>query len=301
MIRIIRSASYQIQRFSRFATGEAVVLHTLLILLFLSIWKPSRAQEPVQNGLPPILQNVDFRPELDSRVPLQLTFQDETGRSRKLDDFFQGKPVILALVYYDCPMLCDRILESIARSLRVVSLVPGTDYQVVAASFNPNDTPAMAAQKKRSLLQYYPRPHASAGWHFLTGREDAIGSLTKSVKFSYSYDPKTKMYAHASGILVLTPQGRISRYLSGIDYPARDLQFALIDAANGKIGTVVDHLLLFCFQYNPTTGKYGAAVLRLVRWGGALSIIGLTTLILMFQRRDKRMRRVESSAHVGEL
>jgi protein SCO1 len=268
--------------------------------LLLAFAIPVIGQTSALEGLPPVLRQVDFQPQLHAAVPLDAVFRDETGREIRLGDYFSGKPVVLALVYYTCPMLCDEVLEGVASNLRIVSLSPGKDYQVVAVSFNPDESAKVALDKKEELLKQFPKAGAAAGWHFLTGEQSSIAALTGSVNFRYAYDPETKTYAHASGILILTPQGKISRYFYGIDYPARDLQFALIDASAGKIGAAADHLLLFCYQYDPKTGKYGVAVVRLLRWGGILFIAGLLALVLLFLRHDKHRHTRHASARSQE-
>jgi protein SCO1/2 len=262
--------------------------------MILLLTLPLLAQESTENGLPPALGNVDFSPRLQAQVPLSDPFLDESGKPVNLGDFLGDKPVVLALVYYTCPMLCDQVLDGIARSLRVVSLVPGEDYAVVAVSINPRETPQQAREKKYAVLNRYPKESAPSAWHLLTGTHASIARLAESVNFRYAQDPGSGMFAHAGGIVVLTPQGKVSRYFYGVQYAARDLQFALMDAADGKIGSTVDRLLLFCYEYDPATGKYGAAVLRLVRLGGLLSVAALAGLILLFRRRDRTESRKTS-------
>ena len=263
---------------------------TCLLLLALVSARPIASQTPPASTLPPLLRQVSFDPQLNAAVPLDLTFHDEAGRAVRLQDYFVGGPVILALVYYGCPMLCNQVLQDLSSSLRVLSFDPGKQFGVVAVSFDPQETPAMAAAKKQDTLERYRRPGTAAGWHFLTGEEPSITALTRAVGFRYAYDPKTKLYAHASGILVLTPQGRISRYFYGIEYAPRDLRLGLVEASANKIGSPVDRILLFCYRYDPATGKYGALVMRLVRLGGILAVLGLAASILMFRRREQHTR-----------
>jgi protein SCO1/2 len=233
-----------------------------------------------------LLRQVSFNPQLDAAVPLDLVFRDEAGRPARLGDYFAGRPVVLALVYYSCPMLCNQVLEGLHRSLRVLSFDAGKQFHVVAVSFNPRETPSQAAAKKREALERYHRPGAEAGWHFLTGEEPSIAALTRAVGFRYAYDPQSNLYAHLSGILVLTPQGRISRYFYGIDYAPRDLRLGLVEASANKIGSPVDRLLLFCYHYDPAAGKYGALVMRLVRLGGILAVLSLLAFVLALRRRE---------------
>lgn len=270
----------------RQAHASAACLEVLLLLLGLILVAPAIAQTPSASGLPPLLREVSFDPQLDAAVPLDLTFRDEAGRVVRLGDYFTGKPVILTLVYYGCPMLCNQVLQGLASGLRALSFDAGRQFSVVAVSFNPEETPSMAVAKKQDTLQRYHRAGTEAGWHFLTGEESSLATLTRAVGFRYAYDPKTKLYAHASGILVLTPLGRISRYFYGIEYAPRDLRLGLVEASANKIGSPVDRILLFCYQYDPTTGKYGALVMRIVRLGGVLVVLGLAVSVFLFRRRE---------------
>jgi cytochrome c oxidase subunit II len=241
-----------------------------------------------QAGRPVRPSDIRFEQRLDSQVPLDLNFRDETGRTVRLGDYFNGKPVILALVYYDCPMLCNQVLNGLARSLKTLSFDAGKEFEVLVVSFNPRETPELAGAKKESYLRDYGRPGGSAGWHFMTGDPKPIGELTKSVGFRYVYDPALNQYAHASGIMVLTPQGRLSRYFYGVEYAPRDLRLGLIEASSGRIGTPVDELLLLCYQYDPATGKYSAAVLNALRVGGALTCLFIVVLLTLLGRKAKR-------------
>jgi protein SCO1 len=246
-----------------------------------SVGKPS-------SGLPAQLQNVGFEPQLNAQLPLDTNFHDESGRDVKLRDYFDGKPVLLALVYYGCPMLCNQVEQGVVGTLKMLSFNAGRDYEVVFVSFDPRETPDMAAQKKTAALSRYGRPEAASGWHFLTGKEDSIRALTSAANFRYSFDEKHNLFAHASGIMLITPDGRISRYFYGVEYPSRDVRLGLVDASAGKIGTPIDHLLLYCFQYNPETARYSATVLKVVRLGGILTIFSIVAGILLFRRRDVR-------------
>jgi len=251
------------------------------------VGKPSRV-------LPPMLQNVGFEPPLNGPIPLDLNFRDESGRDVRLRDFFGHKPVLLALVYYGCPMLCDQVEQGVVGSLKMLSFNAGGDYEVVFVSFDSRETPGMAARKKESALSRYGRPETGSGWHFLTGAPESIDALTKAANFRYSYDAKLGLFAHASGIMLITPDGRISRYFYGVEYPARDVRLGLIDASAGKIGTPIDHLLLYCFQYNPETARYSATIFRIVRLGGIFTILTIVAGILIFRRRDIRAVRPKS-------
>jgi protein SCO1 len=243
-------------------------------------------------ALPGALQGVGIDQRLDQQIPLSLTFHDEFGRDVQLSSFFHGKPVILALVYYRCPMLCTQILNGLESSLKVVSFTPGKDFEVLAVSFDPKDTPQLAASKKQLYLRRYGRQGTANGWHFLTGDETNIHALTEAVGYHVKYDPTTDQWAHASGIMIATPEGRLSRYFYGVEYSPRDMRLGLVEASASKIGTPVDQILLFCYHYDPTTGKYGALAVGSVRVAGAAFVlIGGGFLAFMFLR-ESRARRV---------
>ena len=265
------------------------ILNSGFWILFLAI--TARAQSPARyarppDTRPPLLRDVSIDQRLGEQVPLDLVFRDEGGQRVALRDYFRGKPVILSLVYYACPMLCSQVLSGLASSLDILSFDAGKEFVVVTVSFDPRNTPAQAAEKKEIALRRYRRPGAAGGWHFLTGDKNAIDALTQSVGFRYAYDAEKDQFAHASGIVLVTPKGRLARYFYGIEYAPRDVRLGLIEAADNKIGSAVDKLLLYCYRYDPATGKYGAAVMNMVRLGGALTIIGLAALIIMLKRRD---------------
>ena len=239
------------------------------------------------SSLPRPLQNVGFEPQINAQLPLDLSFQDETGKAVQLRQFFGSKPVVLAFVYYNCPMLCDQVQQGVVGSLRMLSFNPGRDYQVVFVSFDPHDTPATGAEKKQVAMTHFRRPETADGWHFLTGSPDSIAALTKAANFRYDYDPQSKLFAHASGVLLLTPDGRISRYFYGVEYPGRDMRLGLVDASQGKIGSPIDHVLLYCYRYDPSSARYSASILKVMRLGGVLTILTITLGILIFRRRDK--------------
>jgi protein SCO1/2 len=237
-------------------------------------------------GLPTALRNVGFEPPLNGQIPLSLAFRDEYGHDVHLGDYFGHKPVLLALVYYGCPMLCNQVEQGVVGSVKMLSFNAGHEYDVVFVSFDPRETPDMAAQKKVSALSHYGRPDTGEGWHFLTGAKPSIDSLTEAANFRYSFNEKSGIFAHASGIMLLTPDGRISRYFYGVEYPSRDVRLGLVDASAGKIGNPIDHLLLYCFQYDPSTARYSATILRIIRLGGVLTIFTIVAGILIFRRRD---------------
>jgi protein SCO1 len=249
---------------------------------------------PAANLRPPLLQNVGFEPPLNGQVPLDLAFRDETGRDTQLREYFTRKPVLLALVYYGCPMLCNQLEQGVVGALRMLSFNPGRDYDLVFVSFDPRESPDMAAQKKQSAISQFRRPETASGWHFLTGSKESIDALAKSVNFRYTFDQKNNLFAHASGIMLLTPDGRISRYFYGVEYPSRDLRLGLVDASAGKIGTPIDHVLLFCFQYDPSSARYSASILKIMRLVAVFTVLGLVSAILIFRRRDIAAARTKS-------
>jgi protein SCO1/2 len=236
----------------------------------------------------PLLKNVGIDQKLDSQVPMDLTFVDENGRDVKLGSLFDGKPVVLALVYYQCPMLCTEVLNGIAGSLATMKFNAGKEFNVIVVSFDPSDTPAQAIEKKQGFLTRYRRADDERGIHFLTGRHDEIAALTGAVGFKYVWDPEISQFAHPAAITVLTPQGRISRYLYGIEFSPRDLELALVEASAGKIGTAVDQALLFCYHYDPETGRYGVAIMNLIRAGGLLTLAAMGLFIGWNVRRERR-------------
>ena len=273
---------------SRSLLSARILRILALIVLSIAPQTTALAHEPESSQVPPFLKGVDFKPILNSQIPLDLEFHDEQGNLAPLGEYVAGKPVLLALVYYNCSMLCSDMLEELASSIRGTSLRPGDDFAVVAVSFDPAETPALAASKKRELLERFPDRRSSAGWHFLTGDSSAVAALAQAVGFHFAYDPTTKQFIHAGGILVLTPEGKISRFFPEVAFASRDLQLGLVEASENKIGTLSDHLLLFCYQFDPALGKYTAAVMRLVRWGGTLTLFSLAALLFGLRRFRRR-------------
>ena len=265
-----------------------------LAFLALIVSLPVCAQDlggsvPVQNiGIrPSLLKGVGIDQKLNASIPLNLTFKDETGQTVELAQYFGSQPVILVLVYYNCPMLCTRILDGLDESLRNVPLDLGKDYNVVTVSIDPTDTPALAASKHQLYTGIYDRPGGAQGWHFLTGQESQIKALAAAVGFRYNYDPVSKQFAHASGIMILTPQGKLSRYFYGITFRPLDVRLGLVDASQDKIGSpVMNAILLFCCQYDPTTGKYGVIISHVIQLAGGLTLLILGGLIFILARRE---------------
>jgi protein SCO1/2 len=249
---------------------------------------------------PADLQKIAFDQRLNAQLPLDLPFTDDTGRAVTLGDYFHHrKPVVLTLVFYDCPMLCTLVLNALAGTMKGMSLNPGSDYELVTVSFNPRETPQLAAATKKSYIQRYGHPEAASAWHFLTGQEPAIEQLTAAVGFHYVYDPSTGIYAHATGIMVATADGRLAKYLYGIEYSPRDLRLALVDASAGRIGNPVDRVLLYCYHYDPKTGKYGLVVLNVIRLGGLVTMVALGSFVLVMARRERKRTRREQASREG--
>jgi len=243
---------------------------------------------PPASAMPAPLQQVRFDQKLDQPLPLDASFKDEQGATVRLGDYFGRRPVVLAFVYYECPMLCNQILNGLVSGVSVLDETVGTDFDVVAISFDARETPVQAAAKKASYLDRYQRPGTERGWHFLTGDETAIKRVTDAAGFQFAWDAATQQFAHASGIVVSTPEGRLSRYLFGIEYPPRDLKFALMESSAGKIGSVVDQVLLYCYHYEPTTGSYSLVAMNTVRLGGAATMVALLGFVAISLRRDGR-------------
>ena len=238
------------------------------------------------NAVPTVLGKVAFEQRLNQQLPLDLPFKNEAGDSVRLGDYFGRKPVVLAFVYYECPMLCTQVLNGLESALGVIHESVGMEFDVVTVSFDPRETPVLAAGKKRVYLDRYQRRSAEQGWHFLTGEAASIAALTKAAGFSYVYDEDTKQFAHASGIVVATPAGKLSRYFFGIDYSPRDLEFALIESSSEKIGSLAERLLLYCYHYDPATGNYGFMAMRAVRIGGAATLVALFGFMFVSIRRE---------------
>jgi protein SCO1 len=243
----------------------------------------------VQNpgGKPEVLKNVGLDQKLNAQVPLDLTFKDEHGATVSLGQLLQGKPAILTMVYYKCPMLCTEVLNATLNSLKEVPLEIGKDFSVITVSFDPSEKPVLAEAKQIMYTGLYGRRGAVHGWHFLTGDEDQIQKLAAAVGFRFVYDKESSQFAHASGIMVMTPEGRLSRYFYGLAYPPRDVRLALVEAGEGKIGSTVDAIMLFCFHYDPVTGKYAVTILNVVRAAGAFSALAIALGIFIFLRREK--------------
>lgn len=243
------------------------------------------------SGLPEALKKVGIEQKLGAQLPLETEFKDESGQVVKLSSFFNtGRPVIVAFVYYECPMLCNQVLNGLTGSLKGISFDAGKEFDVVAISFDARefDKPDLAKNKKASYLERYGRPGTEKGWHFLTGTQESIDIATSAAGFSYKWDEKSNQFAHAAAIMVATPDGKLSKYFYGIDYSPKDVKFGIMESGQNRVGNAAEQLLLYCYHYDPATGKYGLAILRVMRLGGVLTLIGLGTMGFVFWRRNKK-------------
>jgi protein SCO1 len=273
-----------------------VTSFTLALTLGLAGTIAAQSNDPTVNPsagipssqMPSVLKKVSFEQRLNERLPLDLPFKDEDGRDVRLGEYFGERPVILAFVYYECPMLCTQVLNGLTTTLTVLEESVGRDFDVVAVSFDPRETPVLASGKKKTYLDRYKRPASTPGWHFLTGTDASIQALTGAAGFHYTWDEKTQQFAHPSGIVIATPDGRLSRYFFGIEYASRDVKFALIESSAGKIGNAIDQLLLYCYHYDPASGSYGFVAMSAVRIGGAVTLIALLGFVIVSIAREPR-------------
>ena len=271
----------RVRRTPRLLRTVLVTAQLAVLLPAFAVWAAGQDNSAVT---PPQLRGVGIDQRLNEQVPLDLNFRDETGQPVTLGSYFGKRPVILSLVYYTCPMLCTMAENGLLNALRDVKFNIGEQYEVVTVSFDPSDKPELAMAKKGIYAGLYGRPGARHGWHFLVGDEPSIRALTQAMGFHYNYDPKTRQFAHATGIMVLTPQGKVSRYFYGIQYVARDVRLALVEASDEKIGSPVDAVLLYCCQYDPVTGKYGIIVSRVMKIAGLVTLLSLGTMIFALSR-----------------
>jgi protein SCO1/2 len=283
------------------AIRSRLVAALAVCVLILPAWGQGMTQgimSPPANVRPPGLKNVGIEQHLNEQIPPALTFRDETGKSVQLADYFGKKPMILNLVYYQCPMLCGEVLSGLESALRVLKFDVGKEFDVLTVSFDPKETPEMASAKKAEYLKRYGRPGATAGWHFLTGSQSSIDALTKAAGFQYQYDPKSGQFAHATAIMVLTPEGKIAQYYYGVEFAPKDLRLGLVQASENKIGTVVDQVLLYCYHYDPDTGKYGAIISRVLQLSAGATILILGAfLVVMFRMGPTTVARQRTMAN----
>jgi protein SCO1/2 len=267
---------------------------SFIALMLMALSGPVRAQglapddagDPAKTK-PGLLSQVGIDQHLNQQIPLHLVFNDESGREVQLGEFFGKRPVILAMVYYECPMLCTQVLNGLVSALGVINFDVGREFDVVAVSINPKEMPALAAQKKQVYVDRYKRPQSTAGWHFLTGKEENIKQLAAAVGFRYAFDPAIQQYAHGAGVELLTSKGVISKYFYGIEFSARDIRFGVIEASDQRIGTPIDDVLLLCYHYDPSTGKYGAIALDAIRIGAVATMLGLGTFLFVSLRKER--------------
>jgi protein SCO1/2 len=277
---------------------------TAATVLALSVlWPaPARAQGLAPEAVDPaaakpgLLAQIGLDQRIGESIPLDLAFTDETGQPVTLRQYFGKRPVILALVYYECPMLCTQVLNGLVTALGVLNFDVGREFDVVAVSFNPKEGPGLASQKKAAYVERYGRPQSAAGWHFLTGTQPSIDALTKAVGFRYAYDEKIGQYAHGAGIELLTPQGVLAKYFYGIEFSARDIRLGIIEASSERIGTPIDEVLLLCYHYDPATGAYGASVLRMVRAGAIATVVAFAVFLTVSLRRERAAGRAAAAS-----
>jgi len=254
-------------------------------------YDPNRPE--TSNGLPNVLKTVGIEQKLGEQLPLDAVFKNEDGKEVKIGEYFgKGRPVILALVYYECPMLCNEVLNGLTGSLKGISFDAGKEFDVLAISFDAreNEKPELTKNKKIGYLERYARPNTENGWHFLTGKQEEIDKVTKAVGFNYEYDKQTDQFAHAGGIMIITPEGKISRYFYGIDYSPKDVKFGIMESAQNKVGNPAEQLLLYCFHYDPSTGRYGLAVMNVIRIAGVLTLLGMGGMFFVFWRYNKKKK-----------
>jgi protein SCO1/2 len=271
------------------AIAQLLLVGALLCSAPISLDAQLQPSAPVQTiGIrPSLLRDVGLDQRLGEQLPLNLSFRDENGKRAALSQYFEKKPVILSLVYYDCPMLCTQVLSGLITSMKQISLNAGKDFTVITLSIDPSEKPELARAKHEVYTGIYDRPGAVEGWHFLTGDEPEIKQLAAAAGFRYAYDPATRQFAHASGIMVATPEGRLTRYLYGVNYSPRDLRLSLVEAAENRIGTTVDQILLYCYHYDPATGRYGFVIARIIKLAGVLTTIALAALVGLLLRRER--------------
>ncbi len=254
---------------------------------------PGAYADPREPGMvstvtPPQLAGVGFKQRLNQMLPLDATFKDDNGLDVTLGQLFGSRPVILAFVYYQCPMLCTQVMNGLSSALKVMPFAAGKDYDVVLVSFDPRDRPAIAAEKKRAHLAYWSAERDASSWHLLSGDETSIRRAASAAGFTYQWDERTGQFAHVSGVLVVTPEGRLSRYFYGVEFSPKELRLALVESGEGKIGSAIDELLLYCFHYNPENGRYGLIVMNVIRLGGLVTVVAMGGFILLMRRRDVR-------------
>ncbi len=274
----------------RFLSGLALLscFFTVAVAQQGGLYRGPDKLSPPSDGTPKILRDIGIDQRLNEQVPLDIAFRDESGETVELSRYVKDKPVLLALVYYQCPLLCNQVLGGLGATLRTLSFDVGREFEVVTVSFDPRETPDMARERKTRSLEQYNREGAGDGWHFLTGDQASIDRLCEAVGFKYTFDKETNQFAHSAGIMVVTPQGKLARYFYGIEYPPKDLKFGLMEASENRIGSPVDRLILYCYHYDPMTGKYGVVVMRVMQVAAVATIIAIIILLLAMRRMNQR-------------
>lgn len=277
-------------------TKRWAAVAALLVLAATSAMAQFISEPSVKGALPPGLSQVGIDQRLNEQVPLDLQFKDELGHAIRLGDYFHpGRPVIISLVYFNCPMLCGEVLNGMSTAFKVLPFTPGKEYEVVTLSIDPREKPELAAAKKRIYLHNLDRPGAEDGWHFLTGERPQIDALANAIGWHYQYDPKTDQFAHAAGIVLVTPEGKVAQYYYGVEFSARDMRLGIIQASDNHIGSLVDQVLLYCYHYDPRTGRYGAMITNIVRLAGVATVLILGAVLLILYRRDApRSKKLET-------
>jgi protein SCO1 len=271
--------------------GNAVLLIALMVAIAGTGFGQMLGDPDYSHTPPPELKHVGIEQRLGEQVPLNLQFTDETGKTVKLGDYFQsGRPVILNLVYYQCPMLCGEVLQGLTAMTKVIGFMPGKQFEIVTVSIDPRETPQLAAAKKKTFMERLGRPGAENGWHFLVGKQPEIDALAKALGWEYQYDPKTDQFAHAAGVILATPEGKIAQYYYGVEYSARDMRLGIVEASKNRIGSLTDQVLLYCYHYDPRIGKYGAVVTNMVRLGGALTLVILGGFLIVMYMHEPRAK-----------
>jgi protein SCO1/2 len=285
-------------KFSKTVLIGAVVLFMALPSVARAQRAMPQAEEPgdAAAAKPGLLSKIGIDQRLNEHIPLDLAFVDETGRDVKLRDYFGKRPVLLAMVYYECPMLCTQVLNGVTGALKVLNFDVGKEFDVIAVSINPKEGPGLAASKKQAYVERYGRPDTADGWHFLTGREENIRALANAVGFRYAYDEEIQQYAHGAGVELLTPKGVIARYFYGIEYSPKDVKFGIMESAENKVGNAAEQLLLYCYHYDPATGKYGATAMTMVRIGAVLTMVGFAAFLFVSLRQERASSRDAAAA-----
>lgn len=277
-----------------------IVTLALMVALMATTASAQLTKEPPVKLLPPNLSDVSIHQQLNHPIPLDAQFKDDTGKTIKLGDYFgHGRPVILNLVYYECPMLCGEALNGLTATLRMLKLNVGDDFDVVTLSFDTREGPELAHKKKQAYIERYGRPGAAQGWHFLTGDQQNVKAVADAVGFHYKWDEKSQQWAHATAIMIVTPDGRLAQYYYGVEYPPKDVRLGLVQASQNKIGNLVDEVLLYCYHYDPRTGRYGAVIMNIMRLAGVVTMTLLGGFLIVMFRKDRKGKAKAMTGRAG--